>query len=139
MAGGRGSQGSLAAGWVQTGPGTAAWAGLEVAGGGVGGRSARVQRPRLMVQVEMFCQLFEHFTLLPISLCHPYLVLWFGLHAPFIYVSAEQHLREDVSDADFADELGNPTPAISAGPCTYSSVQKREEVAGHEQQKTSGL
>ena len=103
------------------------------------GRSAREERPRLMVQVEMFSCLFEHSILLPISLCHPYLVLWFGLHASIIYVFAEQHLREEVGDADFADKLGTPMSAISAGLCTCSCVQKREEVVDHEQHKTSGL
>lgn len=110
----------------------------QVAGGGAG-RSARDERPRLMVQVEMFSCLFEHFILLPISLCHPYLVLWFGLHPSITYLFAEQHLREEVGEADIANELGNPTSAISAGLCTYSRAQKREEVVGHEQHKTSRL
>lgn len=77
-----------------------------------------------MVQVEMFSCLFEHFILLPISLCHPYLALWFGLHPSITYIFAEEHLREEVGEADIANKLGNPTSAISAGLCTYSRAQK---------------
>lgn len=61
-----------------------------------------------MVQVEMFSCLLEHFTLLPVSLCHPYLALWFGLHTSIIYVFAERHLREEVGDTDFANKPGTP-------------------------------
>lgn len=87
----------------------------------------------------MFSCVFEDLILLPISLCHPYLVLWFGLHALITYIFAEQRLREEDGEADLANELGNPTSAISAGLCTYSSMQKREEGVGHELHKTSGL
>lgn len=92
-----------------------------------------------MVQVGMFGHLFEHSSLLPASLGHPYLALWFGLHALIIYVFAEHHLREEFGDVDFADKPGTPTSAIPADLCTHSSVQKREEVVGHEQHKTSRL
>lgn len=110
----------------------------RAAGGGVG-RGAREERPGLMVQVKMLSRLFVHFILLPISLCHPYLVPWFAFHASIIYISAEQHLREEVSDADFADKLGTPMSVTSASLCSCSSVQKREEVVGHEQHKSSRL